>query len=65
MLLLTLFLYTKSGRYCKNFDPTNKAAISGILVKVFSSIRHQILCEFSSFMAKSIATAPPIKITIQ
>lgn len=62
LLFLTLFLYIKSGRYCRNLEPTKSAAMSGILVKVFSRIRHQIRREFSSFVAKSIATAPPIKI---
>lgn len=43
-------------------DPTKTVAMSGMLVKVFSRIRHQIRREFSSFMAKSIATASPVKI---
>lgn len=59
---ITLFLYKKRGKYCKHFKPKSNAAISGILVKVFSRIKHQILCEFSGFVAKLIATAPPITI---
>lgn len=35
-------------------------AISGILVNVFSKIRHHILAEYSGLAAKSIATAPPM-----
>jgi hypothetical protein len=39
--------------------------MSGILVNVFSIIRHQILEAYSGWAATSIATAPPEKHVIQ
>jgi hypothetical protein len=56
---VTLFLNIHSGRCWMSLECTRVYAMSGMLVKVFSSRTHQMRAAYSGLAARSIATAPP------